>query len=207
MKRFAASISAVVAAIAFLITGCGDPSGPTPRGSGPSQSVALVPDASSKLLNTGSLLVKTVAWSNYCGNGLSASGTIGPNGGTITLAKCDVSITFPQGALKANTLVTITSMSGSYVSYDILPHGLSFPVPVTVTQGLSHTAAATNPLIAATLLGVYVGGLPLISPDGSFLATELLLSRTYWKLQGLKLVPEKQTWQLNHFSRYMLASG
>jgi hypothetical protein len=80
-------------------------------------------------------------------------------------------------------------------------------VPVTVTQKLKYTAAATNPLVAATLLGVYVSGVPILNLDGSFLATELLNSQTYWKLDGLRLVPEKQTWQLNHFSRYMLASG
>lgn len=206
MKRFAGSFSAVVAAIALVATACGDPSGPSQESAAPSQSVSLAPDVDAKLLNVGSLLFKTVAWNKYCGNGLSASGKIGPGGGTIQLSKCDVTITFPAGALKTTTLITITSMSGAYVSYDMLPHGLTFPVPVTVTQKLRYTAAATNPLIAATLLGVYVSGVPLLS-DGSFLATELLISKTYWKLDGLRLIPEKQTWLLNHFSRYMLASG
>jgi hypothetical protein len=207
MKRFAAPLSAIVAAIALVATACGDPSGPSREIAAPSQSVSLAPDANAKLLNVGSLLVKTVAWYNYCGNGLSASGKIGPSGGTIQLSKCDVTVTFPVGALKTTTLVTITSMSGAYVSYDMQPHGLTFPVPVTVTQKLKYTAAATNPLVAATLLGVYVSGVPILNLDGSFLATELLNSQTYWKLDGLRLVPEKQTWQLNHFSRYMLASG
>lgn len=207
MKKLAASFSAVVAAIALVATACGDPAGPLRDNPSPSQSVSVVPGDGAKLLNISSLLVKTVAWNNYCGAGLTASAKIGPKGGTVDLAKCDVSITFPAGALATTTLITITSTSGSYVSYDIQPHGLIFPVPVTVTQKLRYTAAVTNPLVAATLLGVYVGGIPLISLDGSFLATELLVSRTYYKLDGLKLVPEKQTWLLNHLSRYMLASG
>jgi hypothetical protein len=207
MKKFAAPFSAVVAAIALVVTACGDPSGPLRESASPSQSVALAPDEGAKLLNISSLLVKTVAWNNYCGNGLSASGKIGAGGGTISLSKCDVTISFPAGALKTTTLITITSMSGAYVSYDMQPHGLTFPVPVTVTQKLKYTAAATNTLIAATLVGVYVSGVPLLNSDGSFLATELLLSQTYYKLDGLRLVPEKQTWKLNHFSRYMLASG
>ncbi|HEY8166655.1 MAG TPA: hypothetical protein VIF83_13970 [Gemmatimonadaceae bacterium] len=206
MNRFAGSLTAVVAAIALLATACGDPSGPA-ESVAPSQSVSLPSDGDAKLLNVTSLLVKTVAWYNYCGAGLSASGKIGPKGGTIDFSKCDVTITVPAGALSTTTTITITSTSGSYVSYDIQPHGLTFPAPVIVTQKLKYTAATRDPLVALTLLGVYVSGIPLISSDGSFLATELLDSKTTYKLDGLKLVPDKQTWKLNHFSRYMLASG
>jgi hypothetical protein len=206
MKRFAASFSAAIALLALVATACGDPSGPS-RDVAPSQSVSLAPNDGANLLNTGLKLFKPVKWYSYCGNGLSASAKIGSKGGEVELSKCDVTVSIPAGVLKNNTLITITSMSGAYVSYDIQPHGLTFSEPVIVTQKLKYTGATRDPLVALTLLGVYVAGDLIFNPDGTFLPTELLSSKTYWKLDGLRLVPEKQVWQLKHFSRYMLASG
>jgi outer membrane murein-binding lipoprotein Lpp len=72
----------------------------------------------------------------------TVSGLIGPNGGVL-LVRFDAStptiFRFPQGALTAETMITICahieeSPSGSLAVYECGPAGIVFEVPVEVTQ-------------------------------------------------------------------------
>ncbi|MDP9203823.1 MAG: hypothetical protein M3P26_18115 [Gemmatimonadota bacterium] len=153
--------------------------------------------------------VTAVQWgSGHVASQSSASATIGLAGGTISVPGADFSIRFPAGAVAKATVITIVAMDGRYVSYDMFPHGLKFKVPVFATQRFLNTTLYDAPSAAQTAQGAYLpDGNETISKAGTATTTEKLKSMTVWILQGLLWVPESQTWELKHFSRYILASG
>ena len=141
----------------------------------------------------------------------TVSGTIGYNGGSLAIPGSDFTINFPKGALSTSTWISITSDASGYVSYDMKPHGLKFAKPVIVTQRLDHTAVYGTPL-SLNAACAYFAKDPL-DLSGILKALEIETTTIYSAPSGQQsgqqqqLVPEVETWQLNHFSRYMLASG
>jgi hypothetical protein len=140
----------------------------------------------------------------------SVSASVGYNGATLSIPSSDFTITFPKGALSRSTWITITSDASGYVSYDMRPHGLRFAKPVVVTQRLNHTAVYGTPL-SLNAFCAYFSKDPL-DLGGILKALEIETTTIYSAPSGQQdgkqqLVPEVETWQLNHFSRYMLASG
>jgi hypothetical protein len=133
----------------------------------------------------------------------SVSGTIGSNGGTLSIPTSDFTITFPAGALSKSTKITITSDGNGYVSYDMQPHGITFATPVIVTQRLRNTTVYGTPQ-AWNAVGAYFPKDPK-QLDGTLKAVETTTTTIYAAPKGE--LPEVETWQLKHFSRYMLASG
>ncbi|MFN2638029.1 MAG: hypothetical protein ABR585_13470 [Gemmatimonadaceae bacterium] len=134
----------------------------------------------------------------------SVSGTISPWGGTLTIPQADFSITFPMGAVSQPTNITITS-DPSYVAYQMEPHGILFAKPVTVIQRLRNTEVYGSAL-NTQLFGAY------IIDDGLDLSTllhalEIETSITIFGPPPTSKLPDTQIWIINHFSRYMLASG
>lgn len=150
------------------------------------------------------LTVHPVAWSPARAKvSYSVSGTITPWGGTLTIPQADFTITFPVGAVSQLINVTITS-DPNYVAYTMEPHGIKFARPVVVTQRLRNTAVFGQPL-SSQLFGAYH------SDDTLDLGTllnvlEIESSATIFA-PGSSTLPEISTWSINHFSRYMLASG
>lgn len=217
LRSFAIVLSATVA------FGCADsPTAP------PAQSVPVAVDADQEQL-IGGLLggilktltsvvqgvidpngipVKPVRWAE--GHSIatrSVSGTIGRWGGTLAIPGSDFTITFPAGALSSNTAITITSDASGFVSYDMQPHGIRFAKPVIVTQRLRNTEAYDMPR-DASLFGAYLDTEPPGLLTGLLTtvvnALEIVTSVTIIRPDGTR---ELQTWSLNHFSRYILASG
>jgi hypothetical protein len=133
----------------------------------------------------------------------SVSATIGVNGGTLSIPGSDFTITFPYGALAAPTAITITSDASGYVSYDMQPHGTVFARPVIVTQRLKNTSLYGTPQ-AWNSFGAYFQQDPL-DLSGLLKALETTTTTIFAAPSGGQ--PEVETWQLRHFSRYMLASG
>ena len=136
---------------------------------------------------------------------LSVSAVVGPEGGTLSIPAADFSMTIPPGALIEPTTIRVVARAGTYVVYDMYPHGLQFRQPVTAAQGLStiriYETRSGNSVRAAYL----PDGKHLISGDGFASATELQAATTYF--YGAEPVAETQEWILNHFSRYILVSG
>jgi hypothetical protein len=158
------------------------------------------------VIDSDGISVSPVRWASTHTNATrSVSGTIGRWGGTLAIPGSDFTITFPVGALSGPTAITIISDASGYVSYDMLPHGLSFAKPVLVTQRLRNTKANEAPP-GSKLFGAYFPQEnPLLDLVGGLLdALEIVTSVTLLRPDGQ---PEVQTWLLNHFSRYMLASG
>lgn len=151
-------------------------------------------------LNGGSV-VSAVRWTGNQGGDLQTSGTIGPDGGTLSIPGADFTIAFPRGAVSARTAITIIANSDGYIGYEMFPHGLTFARPVTVTQGLLHAAQSEGVFCAYLPVGAGVGA------NGKAVAIEIEVSTTTYGLQGGRVRAVSQTWQLNHFSRYILGSG
>ena len=148
--------------------------------------------------------VRAVKWDgNHDDKVRSASATIGFDGGTLAIPGSDFTITFPRGALSAPTAVTIISDASAYVSYDMQPHGTIFAKPVIVTQGLRNTSVYRTSQ-AWNAVGAYFPQDPPVL-SGILKALETTTTTIFAPSSGGQ--PEVETWQLKHFSRYMLASG
>jgi hypothetical protein len=146
--------------------------------------------------------VTAVKWApSHVNEVRSVSGTIGYYGGTLAIPGSDFTITFPRGALSKSTDITIISDATGNVSYDMLPHGITFATPVIVTQKLRNTAVYGTP-DAWKAVGAYF----VRDPSGLLKAVETTTTTIFAAPSGGSL-PTIQTWQLRHFSRYMLASG
>lgn len=209
-----------------LALGCAEsPTGPSAPSAAPVASAIAAPGESQELLGglIGGILkalttivkgvlypegiaVAPVQWaSTHTNVERSVSGTIGYWGGTLVIPGSDFTITFPIGALSRSTNITIISDASGYVSYDMQPHGLRFAKPVVVTQRLKNTKASSVPS-TKKLFGAYFQDEDLLTGiiKGLLNAVEIVTSTTVIRSDG---TPEFQTWILNHFSRYMLASG
>ena len=148
--------------------------------------------------------VRAVQWApTHVNQVRSVSGTIGFSGGTLSIPGSDFTITFPRGALSAPTTITIVSDGSGYVSYDMKPHGITFSTPVIVTQRLTNTAVYGTDQ-AWNSFGAYFPQ-DLLDLSGILKALETTTTTIFAAPSGTK--PEVETWQLKHFSRYMLASG
>ena len=148
--------------------------------------------------------VNAVRWTGtHVNQTRSVSAYIGENGGTIALPSSDFTITFPSGALSQTTLITIVSDGVGYVSYDMKPHGLRFNKPVIVTQRLNNTAVFGTSL-ALQAAGAYFPQDPT-DYSGTIKALEIETTTIFSSKNDGNA--DVETWLLNHFSRYMLASG
>jgi hypothetical protein len=148
--------------------------------------------------------VRAVQWApSHVNEVRSVSGTIGYYGGTLAIPSSDFTITFPKGALSAPTAITIISDGDGYVSYDMLPHGLKFATPVVVSQSLRNTAVYGTPT-ALNSFGAYFPQ-DLLNLSGILKALEIETTTIFSNPRTGQA--EVQTWLINHFSRYMLASG
>jgi hypothetical protein len=156
------------------------------------------------VVNPNGIPVNAVKWApSHVNQVRSVSGTIGYNGGTLAIPGSDFTITFPYGALRTSTAITIVSDASGYVSYDMRPHGLTFAKPVIVTQRLQNTSIYGTTK-AWNSFGAYFAQDP-IDLTGIIKAVETTTTTIFAAPSGT--APAIQTWQLNHFSRYMLASG
>jgi hypothetical protein len=148
--------------------------------------------------------VRAVKWApSHVNEVRSVSGTIGYYGGTLAIPGSDFTITFPRGALSSSTAITIVSDASGYVSYDMRPHGLTFAKPVIVTQKLRNTEIYGTPLVWNSFGAYFAEDPPVLG--GLLKAVETTTTITFAAPNGT--APAIQTWQLKHFSRYMLASG
>jgi hypothetical protein len=148
--------------------------------------------------------VRAVRWAPAHVNQVrSVSGTIGYDGGSLSIPGSDFTITFPRGALSGSTAITIISDASGYVSYDMRPHGLQFAKPVLVTQNLRNTALYGTPEVWNSFGAYFPEDPPILS--GLLRAVETTTTTIFAAPNGT--APAIHVWQIKHFSRYMLASG
>jgi hypothetical protein len=194
-----------LAVSAATVLSCGDYPGPT----SPIQPKLLPPTrivGASFALVSGGSIARAVRWGrSHSRVDQSVSAVVGPEGATLSLPGADFSMTIPAGALGAPTEITIVARGGSFVVYDMLPHGLQFMLPVTAAQGLSTTATYGTPAGNGVRSAYLSAANEQIGFDGSASPVELEAVTTYF--YGAQPVAETQFWTLTHFSRYILISG
>ena len=121
------------------------------------------------------------------------SKTIGALGGTITIPNAGLTIVVPALAVSKNTAFKITARKGSYLAYDMEPHGTKFLVPLVATQSLVNTNAQ-GILNLRLSLGYYTDPSKLTTVS-EFLSVQIDLLR----LTAVSTIP--------HFSGYIYATG
>jgi len=127
---------------------------------------------------------------------LSASATVGPLGGTLSLPGAGLLVVIPPLALSSRQTITVTAVAGSNVEYEFAPHGLKFNLPLVVTQNLGATQAGANGLVNP--LSLFAGYFPDSTKPTSI--TEALNV-------NVNLLNQVATFTVWHFSGYILASG
>jgi hypothetical protein len=185
-------------AVGLIAVACTE-AGPTnPTLAPPSSSVHFVGTAPGQLLS-----VHTVNWPGNHSSQYSVSGLItAAGGGTLTIPEAGFTISFPAGALNQDIQITIIALSGASVAYDMFPHGLRFNKPVIATQAIPAGSGRKGgaPIFCAYLDSAHEN----IGANGVALAAEIELSFTDFDAFAN---PIRSRWYLNHFSRYILASG
>jgi hypothetical protein len=167
----------------------------------------LAPDLIGFVADATGLTVHPVKWSaSRPAVPYSVSATIGRSGGTLSIPEADFTITFPYGAVSQPTPITITS-DPKFVAYTMSPHGTRFARPVTITQRLKNTEVFGSPL-NSHLFGAYLAGDDLLDLSNILHALEIETSLTIFSPGPSNTpIPDTEVWIINHFSRYMLASG
>ncbi|MGZ3331443.1 MAG: hypothetical protein ACXU9O_10370 [Gemmatimonadaceae bacterium] len=194
-----------LAVSAAAVISCGDYAGIT----SPSQPKLLPPTrivGASFAFVTGGSVAKAMKWApSHSKVDQTVSAVVGPDGATLSLPGADFSMNIPAGALTAPTTITVVSRAGSYVVYDMLPHGLRFAVPVTAVQGLSTVAGYGTSASNSVRFAYLSQANEQVAFDGSVSPVELEAATTYY--YGVQPVAETHSWIVNHFSRYILISG
>ena len=121
------------------------------------------------------------------------SKTIGVLGGTIIVPNAGLTIVVPPLAVGKNTAFKITARKGSYLAYDMEPHGTKFLVPLVATQNIANTNAR-GILNLKLSLGYYTDP-SKITTVSELLAVQLDLL----KLTSVTTIP--------HFSGYIYVTG
>ncbi len=89
--------------------------------------------------------LRALWWDKGYDQAISVSKIIDAAGGTISMPKTGLTVSFPQGALTGPLKITITA-DKDYVAYRFDPAGTTFLKDVTVTQQLNNTAIFGDPL-------------------------------------------------------------
>jgi hypothetical protein len=156
----------------------------------------VAPSAASQSLLGGTTSTKTVIpllRSTPLASDITVSQTIGALGGTISIPAAGLTLVVPPLAVAKATNFAITARKGSYVAYDMEPHGTKFLVPLVATQSLANTNARSLLNISLSL-GYY--------PDGSNVTSVSELLSVQVDLLRLTAVSS-----IPHFSGYIYASG
>ncbi len=149
---------------------------------------------------------RAVRWApSHSSTEQSVSALIGPLGGTLSLPMSDFTMMIPEGALAEPVTITVTSVAGAHVVYDMQPHGLQFIKPVTAVQDLGNTSVYGTKAASMVRSAYLPEGRTQIGTDGLAAPAELQAATTLF--YGENPVAETHVWTLNHFSRFILISG
>ena len=152
---------------------------------------------------SGNLQLHALWWSDEYRTEIKVSKVIDRSGGRISIPQTGFTMDIPKGALSAPLTITVTADT-RYVAYKMEPAGTQFAKDVTVTQSLSNTTVAGEPL-RNQLYAAYIRD-DSVKLSGSVPVVEIEPSTTIFSSTNSRL-PVAQVWIIRHFSRYMLASG
>jgi hypothetical protein len=202
MRKLVSALCAVVAL--GIAIGCGSESVLTT----PTTTRASASITSQSQTGTGSaeetdtVLALTRKWP--LDHDVTATATIGPAGGSISIDAAGATIVFPAGALESPRQIKMTAKAGAIVAYEFCPHGITFAVPVTVQQDLTVTRASVNDL--RTLQAGYYKqslGAIFVDPGNSIVKVSELRAIDLDKPSN----PRFGTFYISHFSGYIVSTG
>lgn len=141
----------------------------------------------------------------YLASDVSASVTIGPEGGEIKIPEAGGRIIVPAGAVSKSWHITMTAKAGWDVAYTFMPHGIVFAVPVTFEQDLDYTAATGMKDVRTLQAGYFGQGLDSIFAD----AQKSLARVSEVRAVGVDSAsdPHVGRFFIYHFSGYIMSSG
>jgi hypothetical protein len=196
------SVTALLGAL--IIASCSESGLPAPTGPlQPLSDQGSGSDGGFLSSSTSQVKLRALWWERRYDRSISVSQTIDAAGGTISIPKTGLTVSFPQGALTGPLKITITA-DKDYVAYKFDPAGTTFLKDVTVTQQLDNTEIFGEPL-RSQLYAAYIAD-DNIKLSGSVPVLEIEPSTTIFSALN-PLLPQAQVWIIRHFSRYMLASG
>lgn len=191
MKHLKIWRSLLLALATIGVAGCGTDSPTAPKLQNDA-SPGLITDLVGGLVKKSALTRKTALTKD-----ITVSATIGKAGGKLTIPAAGFELTVPAGAVKTNTVFTVTAVQGTLVAYEFGPHGLKFGVGLKARQDLSGTnwqPLSLKPLIA----GYFLERSQLDQLNAVALVSELI--------SGVTTPLTKQfNWNIGHFSGYVVA--
>jgi hypothetical protein len=190
MKNMLHIRRASFALLAALTIGCSDRSSPVAPSETPVLEIvdpAVVADALHR-----NKPLRTWEW---------AAATIGPEGGELTIPAAGLKLKVPAGAVAEPIQFTAVAIPGDIVAYVFGPHGTTFARPLTVKQSLRETELFRAKHIPRNLeAGYFADWRQIDLLNDQVLVNEFLPARL--DQHGANI-----TWEVEHFSGYMLSTG
>ena len=189
--------SLLLAAGAFTLFSCAEPAAPTATPAAPSAVLGLPIGIGGGLVRVVDTTVTTLQRAVPLLADVSASATIGPDGGTIAIPEAGFRLDVPKNALSQPTTITVTAVAGSTVAYEFEPAGTTFAKRLVVSQDLSLTT------ILPVVTGTQFTGAYFLSRD-EILGT----TATVHELEptSVDLTTLTARFTIGHFSGYLLGT-
>ena len=133
--------SALALSSALLLVGCGSESTLTPQTGGLPGNPIYVPASE----------MATLSPLGTAGRAPSVEATItAANGGTLKLGR--MTLSFPPGALQQDTRITMSLTDRTTLRVELLPHGIHFQKPVTLSADLNGLLPPTSHTVGVAWL-------------------------------------------------------
>jgi len=98
------------------------------------------PTAPTTVVLTTPVVLSAVTRETSLETDVTASATIGKEGGALTIPGTGLTITVPAGAVAQPVTFTAIARRGSLLAYEFFPAGMTFAVPLKVSQDLDFTS-------------------------------------------------------------------
>ncbi|HEX8849048.1 MAG TPA: hypothetical protein VF761_05915 [Gemmatimonadaceae bacterium] len=190
--------SLLLAAGAFALFSCAEPTAPTSSTAAPSTLFGLPIGGGGGVGTLVDTTVTAVQRAVPLLADVSASATIGYEGGSIVLPGTGFRLDVPKGAVLQPTTITVTAVAGSTVAYEFEPAGTTFAKRLVVTQDLSLTTIVSS-LLGRSVTGAYFRSRDELFPDGTAKVHEL-------EPTTVDLTTLTTRFSIGHFSGYIMAT-
>ena len=142
-----------------------------------------------------------LTWRNTLREPMWGFAMIGPDGGELVIKATGLKLKVPAGAVSTPTLFTAVAIPGDVVAYDFGPHGSVFARPLQVKQSLKGTEWSH---LRDTHVNIEAGYFRTTSQIDQL--TDQVLVNEFLPAE-LDLHVENITFNVSHFSGYMLSTG
>lgn len=132
-------------------------------------------------------------------NELTATATIGSEGGSFSIPEAGLTVTVPAGAVAEPVVFSATAHTGKIIAYDFQPAG-RFGVPIEVSQDLDSTSWHDQADPSDVFGGYFTSENALDDEQGEAEVSEVPPS-------AVDIEKCRVTFAVAHFSGYVIATG